>query len=122
MRYYELIDRKKDHKCDLCRKRIEKGNLYVEIMSELDDWNVPREDLEHGPFQTFRRHINCDKAWKMISELFGDGDSFCYFYDGKKGAIFEQLKYNEVSPSDFEDPDLVRSFLVRLGLSKEAKA
>ena len=119
MKYSESVARK-DLVCDLCGKRIDKGSPYARMVSDQDDWNAPTEDLEYGPHQVFERHIDCNKAWKMISDLFGDGDSFCYFYDGgTREMVLEQLTWNEINPTDFGDPDLVRAFLIRLGLTEK---
>ena len=116
MKYFELIS-EKDVVCDICGKKIEKGNPYAKIESEPDDWNLAVEYLEYGPFQTFSRHTDCDKAWKMISDALGDGELFCYFYDGgAEGMAFESLQNDEIDSLNFADPDLIHSFFTKLGL------
>lgn len=51
MSFHRSIERtaRKDHKCDLCCKTIEKGKKYIEFAGKYDD------------FYSGKHHLNCEK-------------------------------------------------------------
>ena len=112
---------KKKHKCELCGKQIEKGEKYICIKTDFDDWIAPLE-LDN-PYQTIHRHIECDKAWKLISDAYGTDDSFCYFYDGGTiNAMYDSIADGEIDLLDFKGNEtIIQNFLDKSGFTEVIK-
>jgi hypothetical protein len=116
---------RKDYKCDLCLENIREGEKYRLIVTEKSDWIDWDPDI--NPRQTFRRHIECDKAQEILVDFFGD-ESYCHFYDrGAHDEIIDFLNdgFNEENGFELikyylpnEQYQLVVKFLLLLGISE----
>ena len=72
---------KKAYGCDLCSDKIKKGEKYTRINSEYSDW-FDWENDGSSPFQSFKRHTDCDKAYNLIVDSVDDMDELASFYQG----------------------------------------
>ena len=112
---------RKKHECELCGKPIKIGEQYTSIKTEYGDWYYP-EELDN-PYQTIHRHIECNNAWKLISDAYGDDERFCFFYDkGTIDAMYDSLADGEVKPSDFKGNEtIIQRFLDQTGFTEIIK-
>ncbi len=72
---------KKSYACDLCGDKIKKGEKYTRINSEYSDW-FDWEDDSSSPFQSFKRHTDCNKAYNLLVHSVNDMDELASFYQG----------------------------------------
>lgn len=72
---------KKSYECDLCEGKIKKGEKYTRINSEYSDW-FDWEDDGSSPFQSFKRHTDCHKAYELLVDSVNDMDELASFYQG----------------------------------------
>ena len=104
---------KKKHVCELCKQPIEKGQKYVNITIQHEDWDNPY-DVDN-PYRAIHRHIECDKAWKLISD--SEQLSYYFYEGGTEDSVYERVRDGEIEPSNFgENAAIIQNFFDRSGL------